>query len=71
MQCCPFTIIDLESLGKEPVINKSCYKETILQRNSRKMVIFLKFLCKIPWEKIWGPQNDCVISESVFNQGML
>ena len=57
------------------VINEMYYKDTILQRNYRKMTIlwsfsynsFVKFHCK----KIGEPQNDRVISKSVLLQGVL
>ena len=50
-QCSPFIMLCLWSIGMKLVISESCYKETILQRNNRKMTIqwsfsynsFLKF----------------------------
>ena len=39
LQCSPFKMLCLGSIGIDCVINESCYKVTILQRNF--MVIFL------------------------------
>ena len=36
LQCSPFIMLSLGSIGRDCVIGKSCYKETILQRNYRK-----------------------------------
>ena len=45
LQCSPFIILYMGSIGTEHVISKMCYKGTILQKNYRKnyhyMVIFL------------------------------
>ena len=51
-------------------------KGTILQRNYRKMTIlwsfsYNSFVITKSMVKIWEPQHDCVISESVLYQGVL
>ena len=38
-QYSPFIILYLGSIGMDRVISEPCYKETILQRNYRKMTI--------------------------------
>ena len=39
VQCSPFIMIYLRSIGMDHVISELCYKGTILQRNYRKMTI--------------------------------
>ena len=50
----PFIMLCLGSTGIEHVILDLCYKETILQRNYRKIIIVWSFSCnffeKIPFE---------------------
>ena len=43
MQCSPFIALFLGYSGLDHVINESCYKRTILQRNYRKMTISWSF----------------------------
>ena len=59
-QCCPFIMLCLRSLGIDLIISELYHKGTILQRNSRKILI-LKFHGK----KIGEPQHEGVISKSV------
>ena len=58
----------LRSIGMDRVISESCYKETILQRNYRKMTISWSFsfnsFVKFHGKRIWDPQHDRVISQA-------
>ena len=42
-QCCPYIMLCLGSIGMEHVISESCYTETILLKNYRKMSMKLSF----------------------------
>ena len=59
----------IRSIGTDPVISKSCYIGTILQRNYRKVTIPWSFsynsLENSMVKKIWDLQHDCVVSKSV------
>ena len=52
IQCSAFILLCLGYIGN-CVIIEPCYKGITLQKelleNDHLMVIFLKFLCKIPW----------------------
>ena len=65
----PFIMLCLRSTGMGSVINEQHYKETILQRNYRKMTIkwsfSYNFFVKNYGKKSWKPQHDHVISKSV------
>ena len=54
------------------VISEPCYKETILQRNYRKITIkwpfSCNFLCKIQWQK-YGSHNMTFLYNKVCNKG--
>ena len=43
VQCSPFIILYLVSIGMNRVISGQCYKGLILQRNYRKMTIYGQF----------------------------
>ena len=58
IQCCPFLMLCLVSIGMVYFISESCYKgsilqRSVLQRNHRKMTMEWSFsynsFCKIPW----------------------
>ena len=42
VQCSPFIMLCLGSIGMDHVISEPCYKGAILQRKYRKMTIFPK-----------------------------
>ena len=60
------------SIGMVPVINESCNKGTILQRNYRKMTTLWSFsynsFAKFHGTKNWEPQHDSVISNLCYNE---
>ena len=57
------------------VISELCCKETLLQKNYRKMTIYGHFpynsFVKLHGKNIWEPQNDSAISKSVLYRGVL
>ena len=74
VQCSPFIMLYLGSMGIDCVITESCYIGTFLQRKNRKMTIKWSFsynsFVKFNGKKIWEPQHDHVISKSVLIKGM-
>ena len=63
----------LEPIGKDCVISDLRYKGTILQRNYRKMtifmVIFLELLRKTPWlAKIFGRNMTVLFPNPCYNE---
>ena len=69
VQYSPFIMLYLGSIGMDCVISELCYKETILQRNYRKMTIKWSFsynsFVKFHGTKNWEPQHDRVLSNSM------
>ena len=74
VQCTPFIMISVASIGMDCIIDKSCCEGTILQRNYRKMTISWSFsynsFVKFHGIKKWEAQNH-VIPKSVLLRGEL
>ena len=68
VQCSPFIMLYLGSIGMIPLISELCLKETILQRNYRKMTIHVHFPItplENSMESFLEPQHEGFISKSV------
>ena len=59
LQCSPFIMLCMGSMGMDCVIRESCYKGTISQRNYLWSFYYNSFV-KFHGKNIWEPQNDSV-----------